>query len=180
MSKRYPLLCAAVALLLIAALAVVPTKKPASLAFVTCEVDLRRTEVKLYWKDEQNQRFKSLLGLKSWLGTKGQKLLFAMNAGMFNAHFSPQGLFIQEGATIAPLDTTTKAGNFYLKPNGVFYLTSDNTASICRTEDFVANGRVTYATQSGPMLLIIRKHSPGLQSRLIPSANSQWGRNITQ
>jgi uncharacterized protein YigE (DUF2233 family) len=52
------------------------------------------------------------------------------------------------------LDTTRAAGNFYLKPNGVFYLTTKKTAKICTTENFRNNKNIEYATQSGPMLII--------------------------
>ena len=52
------------------------------------------------------------------------------------------------------MDTTSGNGNFYLKPNGVFYITVDNVPTICNSANFVDNGKVKYATQSGPMLVI--------------------------
>ena len=139
-------------------------------AFISYRVDLHRTALRLYWKDEHNRRFRSLQGLGSWLTAHQQKLVFAMNAGMFNPSYAPQGLFIESQKTIIPLDTAAGAGNFYLKPNGVFYLTTDNTARICRTQDFRNNGRVTYATQSGPMLVMNGRIHPAFQSG---SANLQ-------
>ena len=133
-------------------------------AMVSYEADPSQADIKLYWKDENNQRIKSLKNLKIGLDTQGQTLLFAMNAGMFNADYAPQGLFIQAGETITSLDTATGAGNFYLKPNGVFYLTTARTAHVCRTASFVNNGRVAYATQSGPMLVSDGKINPVFQS----------------
>ncbi|MBD2768615.1 phosphodiester glycosidase family protein [Hymenobacter sp. BT664] len=138
-----------------------PQPKPS--LFVSYRVDLRRTTCQLYWKDDKNRRFQSLRGLKSWLDARGQKLLFAMNAGMFDAAYAPQGLFIQDGRTIKPLDTATGHGNFYLKPNGVFYLTTKGSARICKTEDFLSTGAVTYATQSGPLLVIDGDIHPAFQ-----------------
>ena len=67
---------------------------------------------------------------------------------------SPQGLFIQNNTTLTPLDTLSGPGNFYLKPNGVFYVTKDNEAIVCQTNEFIDNGEIKFATQSGPMLLI--------------------------
>ena len=77
-----------------------------------------------------------------------------MNGGMFKKDNSPQGLYIQNGKTLAPPDTLSGAGNFYLKPNGVFYITLDKQAFICKTNDFSDNGKIIFATQSGPMLVI--------------------------
>ncbi|MDO7853783.1 phosphodiester glycosidase family protein [Hymenobacter convexus] len=132
--------------------------------FISRRVDPRRTPLKLYWKNEQNQRFRSLEGLKKWLDAHGQKLVFAMNGGMFAPSFAPQGLYIEAQKTVVPLDTTSGTGNFYLKPNGVFYLTTNSTAHICQTADFHNDGRVTYATQSGPMLVLDGRIHPAFRA----------------
>jgi uncharacterized protein YigE (DUF2233 family) len=146
--------------------------RPVSLApaMVSYTADLRRVRLQLYWKGEQGRRFGSLSNLKNWLTARNQPLVFAMNGGMFTPRYSPQGLFIEQQTTIAPLDTTSGAGNFYLKPNGVFYTTTANTAHICRTVDFRNDGRVAYATQSGPMLLVDGHIHPAFQPG---SANRQ-------
>jgi uncharacterized protein YigE (DUF2233 family) len=77
-----------------------------------------------------------------------------MNAGMYKQDNSPLGLFIENQKTLSPLNTATGNGNFYWKPNGVFYITTNNTAVICKTTKFTNNGQIKYATQSGPMLVI--------------------------
>ena len=77
-----------------------------------------------------------------------------MNGGMYKKDNSPQGLFIEDGTVRAALDTTSGVGNFYMKPNGIFYLTNDNRAAVCQTKAFINNGKIKFATQSGPMLLI--------------------------
>jgi uncharacterized protein YigE (DUF2233 family) len=77
-----------------------------------------------------------------------------MNGGMFTPEYTPVGLYIQNFKTIRKINNVSGGGNFGLKPNGIFYLTADNKAVICKTEDFKNNGKVKYATQSGPMLLI--------------------------
>lgn len=117
-------------------------------------VDTKTQDLQLYWKNDSGQTLKSILNLKNFVESKNLTLTFAMNGGMFNRDFSPQGLFIQNKQTLAVLDTADGSGNFYLKPNGIFYVTTDNVPFVCNTTDFKNNGKVKYATQSGPMLVI--------------------------
>jgi uncharacterized protein YigE (DUF2233 family) len=112
------------------------------------------SSIKFYWKDDNGQVFRSIQNLKLFIETKNQELKFAMNGGMYMKDNSPQGLFIENSTTFTPLDTLSGTGNFYLKPNGVFYLTKDNKAVVCQTKDFIDNGQINFATQSGPMLLV--------------------------
>lgn len=154
MTVRKTLLFVALASTLLAGLGTVGYQRTSRPTIISHRVDLHRTVLKLYWKDEHNRRFGSLQGLRNWLTAHHQQLVFAMNAGMFTPDYAPQGLFIEAQKTIVPLDTATGAGNFYLKPNGIFYLTTDTTARICQTAAFRNDGRVAYATQSGPMLVI--------------------------
>ncbi len=126
------------------------TDKP----FVSFIVNPKKQDIKFYWKNEKQENFKSILNLKNWLQNSQRKLVFAMNAGMYKPDNSPQGLFIENQKLITPLDTTSGNGNFYLKPNGVFYVTVDNLATVCTTPNFIDNGKIKYATQSGPMLVI--------------------------
>lgn len=114
----------------------------------------KKQDIALYWKNEQGQILKSLQNLKKHVERQHKPLLFAMNAGMFNADFSPHGLFIQDYKTIAPLDTGNGEGNFYMHPNGIFYLTTDKQAVVCKSTDFKPEKNIQYATQSGPMLVI--------------------------
>ena len=121
---------------------------------LTYTVDAKTHDLQLYWKNDKGEAFKSIQNLKSYVESKKLTLTFAMNGGMFNKDFSPQGLFIQNKKTLAVLDTADGNGNFYLKPNGVFYISTDNIPFVCKTTDFIDNGKIKYATQSGPMLVI--------------------------
>lgn len=83
-----------------------------------------------------------------------------MNAGMFHPNGAPVGLFIQNGQEYEPLNTQKGRGNFYLKPNGVFFITEEGQYGVMETEAFRDSlyknkeQRFQLATQSGPMLLI--------------------------
>jgi uncharacterized protein YigE (DUF2233 family) len=121
--------------------------------FVTFIVNPKIKDVSLYWKDEHQQNFKNIQNLKSWIEKQNRQLEFAMNGGMYKKDNSPQGLYIEKQQTLSALDTGNGGGNFYLKPNGVFYLNTKNTPAICTTEKFKDDGAIKYATQSGPMLV---------------------------
>lgn len=122
--------------------------------FLSYTVDPKISSVELYWKDDQGNILKSFQHLKGYLEGKEKRLKFAMNGGMFRKDNTAQGLFIQHHTTITPLDTASGNGNFYMKPNGVFYLTDAKEAVICKTSDFGNSDAISFATQSGPMLLI--------------------------
>ena len=160
MSSSKLLLSSLGALLLLGLLGVLrwraatPPAPAAAPAYISYRADLRRTPLRLYWRDGQQRRYGSLGHLRDALAAQGQQLVFAMNAGMFRPDFSPQGLFIENGILQSPLDTARGAGNFYLLPNGVFFTTADNRAHIVETAHFRAGREVCYATQSGPLLLI--------------------------
>lgn len=120
--------------------------------FITYVADTRQQDIQLYQKDDSGRDFRNIGNLLAWLQQQNKSLEFAMNGGMYQPGFSPVGLLIQHGQIIHPVDTGSGEGNFYLKPNGIFYTTA-NGAGICSTEDFKDKSKVLFATQSGPMLL---------------------------
>lgn len=122
--------------------------------FLTYEVDAQTQNLKLYLKNETDSIMQTFENLNTFVEQNNQTLVFAMNAGMFNKDYSPKGLYIEDYKTICPIDTSSGEDNFYLKPNGIFYINNKNVPNVCCTQDFVNNGDVKYATQSGPMLLI--------------------------
>jgi len=120
------------------------------------EVNPKKSNLQFCWKNEQGQIYGNAKNLKAQLQTKGQELIFAMNGGMYKKDQSPQGLYVENGSIITPIDDKKVGyGNFYLQPNGIFYITKDNVAAICVTDALnVAKRNIKYATQSGPMLVI--------------------------
>ena len=136
-------------------------------------VDVREDALAIHWRTPAGERFGSLGALKDALGAQGRELLFATNAGMFSPDFTPVGLYVEDGRTRVPLNARDSAGNFYLKPNGVFFVAGDSV-HVVETSEF---GRrkpagVTLATQSGPLLVhggrihpAFRPSSPNLNIR---------------
>ncbi|MBK6835814.1 MAG: phosphodiester glycosidase family protein [Bacteroidetes bacterium] len=122
--------------------------------FVSYTVNPKNVNLNFYWKNDKGERFKNAANLSLWLKKQKRELVFAVNGGMYKKDNSPQGLYIENKIQKNKIDNGNGTGNFYLKPNDVFYITTDKKPSICLTEKFVNNGKVKYATQSGPMLLI--------------------------
>lgn len=102
-------------------------------------------------------------------------IAFAMNAGIFDEAGRPLGYFVEESNRIQTLDTGDGDGNFYMKPNGVFFGTGDKW-EIRTSADFLANvgDRPEFGTQSGPMLVIDGNIHPEIRpdgpSKLIRNA----------
>jgi uncharacterized protein YigE (DUF2233 family) len=122
-----------------------------------------KQQVQLFWKDEQGKVLGSLGHLKSYVERRKQRLAFAMNGGMYMEDRSPLGLFIRDGETVRKLNTRQGYGNFYLKPNGVFYINTAGKGFVCATENFKPGKDIRYATQSGPMLVTGGKIHPGFR-----------------
>jgi len=135
-------------------------------------VDLNETELLFFLSDKAGSRFENFAKLKQQLGTTGKELVFATNGGMFQSSLEPNGLYIENGELMFPLDLTSGEGNFYLKPNGVFQLSS-KSAAIVPSSKWKAVDDIQFATQSGPLLVANGKPHPRLavasQSKYIRS-----------
>jgi len=101
----------------------------------------------------------------------GKELLFALNAGIFEPDFLPTGLHVSEGKTVKDLNLQDHkkqregefTPNFYLKPNGVFFVRPDGTAGVYESKEYARAGEsVRIATQSGPLLVWDGKIHPVL------------------
>lgn len=83
-----------------------------------------------------------------------QEVLFMTNGGMYKSDNSPQGLYVENGKELNPIDIKTSgSGNFYMQPNGVFILTKTNAYVIPTAEYNKYKSNALFATQSGPMLV---------------------------
>ena len=148
-------------LLTLAVLAKEPFKLQENTRIISHIVDLKKDALNFYLKDDNGTIFKDFKTLNSWLVKKNKKLLFAMNGGMYMENSMPLGLYVENGKRVRKTNRVKKAfGNFYMQPNGVFFITKKNNAYIKKTTDFKYQKHIKFATQSGPMLLIDGKMHP--------------------
>lgn len=129
-----------------------------------CRVDVRRERLHLFLNDKEGRPLKSFESLLKMLEPSGQRLVFAANAGMHHADFTPVGLFVEDGKQRAPLNLEDGEGNFFLKPNGVFIVT-DKGAKVLESSEVpkLQGERIRLATQSGPLLVRAGKIHPAFK-----------------
>ncbi len=142
-------------------------------SYTVCSFDLTKSDVRIFWQDGKGEPYASFTALEHDLASRGLKLLFAMNGGMYADDLSPVGLYVENGAEKKAANTADAGGNFHMKPNGVFYI-ADGKAGVMETGAFLAQKpSVDFATQSGPMLVIDGKLHP----RFIPDSPYRKRRN---
>jgi uncharacterized protein YigE (DUF2233 family) len=91
-------------------------------------------------------------------------IAFAINGGMYSDDLKPVGYYVENGARQAELDRGDGAGNFYMKPNGVFFGTGGAWKVQASDSFFNTVGeQPEFGTQSGPMLLVDGKLHPEIQ-----------------
>ncbi|WP_291727968.1 phosphodiester glycosidase family protein [Leisingera sp. F5] len=138
-----------------------------------CEVDASREQLRLFLRDGEGQVYGHFSTLGTSLAEDGKALVFATNAGMYHSDRSPVGLYVEDGAEEMRLVTNAGPGNFGLLPNGVFCI-REARADVIETLAFgKAAPDCTYATQSGPMLVIDGELHP----RFLPDSDSYYVRN---
>lgn len=127
-------------------------------SIIAFEVDPLQYSMALYWKGNDGKILNNFKALQKHCASNNQELVFAANGGMFMEDYSPLGLYIEDEKEFSKLNTSTGKGNFYMKPNGVFFFDAKGkrpsifTTELCETYKDVQYAK--YATQSGPMLLI--------------------------
>jgi uncharacterized protein YigE (DUF2233 family) len=146
------------------------TRTAGDTAFTACRVNLNVEQLGLFWRDATGRPYRQFLALREALQVKGKKLVFAVNAGMYQPDFSPVGLFVTEGRELTPLNRHVGSGNFSQQPNGVF-LVEDNSARVMTTDEYASeHPKPSLATQSGPMLV----HKGEITASAVMSPNSNW------
>jgi uncharacterized protein YigE (DUF2233 family) len=153
--------------------AFVENETPDDNDFISYIVDTKEQNLDFYWKNDKGEIIQSFENLKTHLKKDDKTLVFAMNGGMYTENRSPLGLYIENFKTIKQLNKSKGSGNFYMQPNGVFYLKGNNKAGVCITDDFKNQLNVKYATQSGPMLVIDGK----INSKFNKEGTSLYVRN---
>ncbi|MCW2285510.1 uncharacterized protein YigE (DUF2233 family) [Rhodoblastus acidophilus] len=131
--------------------------------YTVCKFDPRRDDIRTFWRGDNGAPLGSFSGVAASLKS-GEKLVFAMNAGMYDRDNAPVGLYIERGEELRRANTRAGAGNFHLKPNGVFFV-GHGRAGVVETSTFLKeHPAADYATQSGPMLVVSGKIHPKIQA----------------
>ncbi len=116
---------------------------------------------------------KTIRETKKFLKTKGTNLVVATNGGIFDKKFNSLGLLIENGKVIKPLNLKKGKGNFYLKPNGVFFI-KNSKENIFTSDEFSKLAiEPSFAIQSGSLLIQNSK----INSSFLPSSKSKFIRN---
>ena len=122
-------------------------------------VDLQQVDLRVLYNDSAGRPLRTFAAAQAVLGGSAAALT---NAGIFEPGQKPTGLLISDGKQVAPVNLNENQGNFYLVPNGVFYVDPSGGHV---TETHVFNNtpprNVTQATQSGPLLLWGGRIHPG-------------------
>ncbi|MDZ7600163.1 MAG: phosphodiester glycosidase family protein [Hoeflea sp.] len=141
---------------------------------ILCVIDPSVHETRLVYRDGEGRPHGSVPRAVAALVAAGQTPVLAMNAGMYHANMRPVGLYVEDGAETAALTTRGGFGNFFLKPNGVFFIDADGRAGVMETEAYAQAGiSPRFATQSGPMLVI----DGSIHPRFLPDGTTRYIRN---
>jgi len=142
---------------------------------VVCELDPKAYAIFIARADAAGKPYGSIEAFDKAMAAKGTPVQLAMNAGMYHEGLGPVGLFVEEGRQETPINLADGEGNFFLKPNGVFFVRKDGSAAVGESGAYAAAAHpdVAYATQSGPMLVIDGKIHP----RFEPDGTSRFIRN---
>lgn len=146
--------------------------------FTICRVDPARHELRLAASGSDGQPLFTFGNLAKRLGPEAARVVFAMNAGMYDLKGRPIGLYVENGVEGRRLNRREGHGNFHLLPNGVFWQDSRGF-HVAPTDAFADSAAVAaptglrLATQSGPMLVI----NGALHPRITPDGPSRKTRN---
>ncbi|SFD72811.1 phosphodiester glycosidase family protein [Roseivivax sediminis] len=143
------------------------------LPYTICRVDLREDDLRLFLDAPDGQPWSQFGRLDAALEATGQRLAFAMNAGMYHPDRTPVGLYVENGEESAGIVPNPGPGNFGLLPNGVFCF-GGGSARVIETHDYIEQApSCRFATQSGPMLVIDGELHP----RFLADSTSRYVRN---
>jgi uncharacterized protein YigE (DUF2233 family) len=158
--------------------------------YIGYEANPDSSQIRMYWKDDEGNILGSLNNVKTFAEQQGYTLRYACNGGMYMQNQAPLGYYIQQGKTLQKINTKKGSGNFYLKPKGVFYVSSNNKPGIKSIETtadraLLQKENISYLTQSGPMLVhnntinpLFTKNSSNINVRngagILPNGNAYF------
>jgi uncharacterized protein YigE (DUF2233 family) len=126
-----------------------------------CVADPAKHRIMTALSPDGGAPYRSMAQLAAGRAADAATVAFAMNGGMFDEEGKPIGYYVENGERLKELNRNDGAGNFHLKPNGVFF-GSGGKWQVRTSEDFYTNvgDRPEFGTQSGPMLVIAGKLHP--------------------
>ena len=143
--------------------------------YAVCTFDPKIDHIQLFNADARGKAYGGFRPLARDIWERGKHVIrFAMNAGMYHSDLSPVGLHVEQGLEKHALVRGGGWGNFFLQPNGVFFIDRAGKAGVMETEAYAASGvQPRLATQSGPMLVIKGQLHPSF----LPQSDSLKIRN---
>lgn len=142
-----------------------------SLTLQSYAVNPQQERIAMYWKNGDGSAWGSLRSLLADINRDG-RVRMAMNGGIYDKAYAPQGLYIEKGKRLTALNRASGGGNFFIRPGGVFFVKGQQ-AGIVSIDKYRPSPAIDYAVQSGPMLI----ENGRINWRLKPSAASRKLRN---
>lgn len=141
--------------------------------YTICSVDAAHEDLQLFLNGPDGAPLGHFSAIEAELRRQGETLSFAMNAGMYHEDRSPVGHYVENGVETMRVIPNAGPGNFGLLPNGVFCI-RPGRADVFETGLYVeTHPDCTFATQSGPMLVI----DGALHPRFLVDSTSRYIRN---
>ena len=123
--------------------------------YSVCSASATDKGLRTFLHDDKGEHLGSFSALERHVAARGERLVFAMNGGMYHADRRPVGLYVENGRAVSSLNRLGGPGNFHMRPNGVFWIDAKGAAHVTETSRFAAmKAKPLHATQSGPMLVI--------------------------
>ncbi len=126
--------------------------------FTHCTIDPARATIELVLDGRGGQPLRTFTNLATHMPE--DRLIVAMNAGMFDDTGQPIGLLVVEGRERHAINRNDGPGNFHLQPNGVFSGGGGKWRVETSARFAESGAKPAFATQSGPMLVIGGKLHP--------------------
>lgn len=119
-------------------------------------------EIRLVWAREDGKPLFTFRAAFESLVKEGNEVAMLTNGGIFEPRQIPSGYYVERGQVQRPLNLKPGKGNFFLKPNGVFFIKKEGavfSAGVVETSVLAKwsqeeKSKVWYGVQSGPALLL--------------------------
>ena len=121
-------------------------------AYLVCRLKHKLHRLELYWQ-KNGKPIETFRKLFQHVQEQKGELLLATNGGIFEPGYEPTGLHVENGQELLPLNKDSGKGNFYLEPNGVFFIQNEKPAIMSTKEYAQTQRKPEIAFQSGPLLL---------------------------